>query len=154
MFPGYDLFEWDYIPGYENYMISIHGEIYSLKKKKFRKVNFSRYYRVSLYDNENKQTSKLIHRLLAITFIFNPNPDKYKIVDHIDGNTKNNSLNNLQWCNQSMNIKKSKLRNTNKSGIKHLSYRKDTNKWQIVVHYGSYDTKEEAIEKLKEFSLF
>ena len=51
-------------------------------------------------------SSFLLHRLLAIVFI--PNPNTYEVVDHIDGNTKNNKLENLQWCTQKQNVQKGK----------------------------------------------
>ena len=37
-----------------------------------------------------------MHRLVALTFI--PNPDNLPIVNHKDRNTKNNHVENLEWC--------------------------------------------------------
>lgn len=45
----------------------------------------------------------LIHRLIAIAFI--PNPDNKPYINHIDWDRKNNILSNLEWCTQSENIK-------------------------------------------------
>jgi hypothetical protein len=42
----------------------------------------------------------LLHRILAIQFI--PNPNNYKCVEHINGNVYDNSLLNLRWASQSM----------------------------------------------------
>ena len=44
-----------------------------------------------------------VHRLVAETFI--PNPNNYRIINHIDSNPSNNNVNNLEWCTQSHNIK-------------------------------------------------
>lgn len=44
-----------------------------------------------------------IHRLVATHFCENPN--NYNEVNHIDGNKENNSADNLEWCNRSMNNK-------------------------------------------------
>lgn len=38
-----------------------------------------------------------IHRLIAELFVDNPDPDKYNVVDHIDGNILNNNPDNLRW---------------------------------------------------------
>jgi hypothetical protein len=39
---------------------------------------------------------KRVHRIVAEQFI--PNPKNLKIVDHISGNTIENSIQNLRWC--------------------------------------------------------
>lgn len=44
-----------------------------------------------------------MHRLVAIAFISNPN--NYPIINHIDGNKKNNKVDNLEWCTNQYNLK-------------------------------------------------
>lgn len=44
-----------------------------------------------------------LHRLVAKTFI--PNPNDYPVINHIDGNPSNNNVKNLEWCTQSYNVK-------------------------------------------------
>lgn len=63
------------------------------------------YHRVSLKNNEGKYIKERVHRLVANVFIANPN--NYKIINHIDENKSNNSVENLEWCTQSQNMKKS-----------------------------------------------
>lgn len=60
------------------------------------------YYVVDLY-KKGKRTTELVHRLVAETFINNPN--NYRVVNHIDGNKLNNDVNNLEWCTPSYNAK-------------------------------------------------
>lgn len=48
----------------------------------------------------NKRMKK-IHRLIAETFI--PNPDSKPVVNHIDGNKQNNEVANLEWVTYSEN---------------------------------------------------
>lgn len=45
-----------------------------------------------------------VGRLVAITYIENTN-STYNIINHIDGNKQNDSVENLEWCNTSINTK-------------------------------------------------
>lgn len=59
-------------------------------------------------DNDEKSTKNIdrtkfqVHMLVALTFLENPN--KYKYVNHIDGNKLNNNVENLQWCEHDKDI--------------------------------------------------
>lgn len=44
-----------------------------------------------------------VHVILAHCFI--PNPNNYKYINHIDSDKTNNSLENLEWCTNSQNVK-------------------------------------------------
>lgn len=46
---------------------------------------------------------RYIHRLVAQTFINNPN--NYCEINHKDGNKKNNNIDNLEWCDRAYNNK-------------------------------------------------
>ena len=50
-----------------------------------------------------KSIIRKIHRLVALHYL--PNPNNYKCVNHKDGNKQNNSINNLEWCTYSQNMK-------------------------------------------------
>ena len=52
-----------------------------------------------------KRCNKSMHRLVAEAFVCNENPDKYKEVNHIDGNKTNNLPENLEWTDRQGNIK-------------------------------------------------
>lgn len=49
-----------------------------------------------------KNNCLMVHRLVAIAFIPNCSEDK-KLVDHIDGDRKNNNVSNLRWCSHKEN---------------------------------------------------
>jgi hypothetical protein len=46
--------------------------------------------------------SFLVHRLIAIAFI--PNPDNLPEINHIDGDPLNNNISNLEWCTHQYNM--------------------------------------------------
>lgn len=97
-----------------------HGEY--MIKKKIKKPSLTNYgyYVISL-----KGKVYLLHRLIAIAFIKNPN--NFPCINHIDGNKLNNELNNLEWCTKAMNNKHAYDNNLkigywkNKKGSKHHS---------------------------------
>jgi hypothetical protein len=46
-----------------------------------------------------------IHVLVARAFIKNSNPDKFKIVNHLNSDRADNRVENLEWCDHSRNAK-------------------------------------------------
>lgn len=101
--------EWKWIKDYEGeYQISSFGRIKSFKKNKKngllmkpKRDGQNRYYIICLSKN-GISNYYLIHRLVAQTFL--PNPNNLPQVNHIDGNKKNNKLENLEWVTCSENI--------------------------------------------------
>lgn len=104
---------WKDIQGYEGlYQVSNLGRIKSLKKEKILKpsvqyINKHKNYKrlkVSLTKNHIKKDF-MVHQLVARAFIHNPN--NYNLINHIDGNTLNNYVSNLEWCAQKYNVQHS-----------------------------------------------
>lgn len=60
---------------------------------------------------DGKQKNVDIHRLIAEVFVKNPNPNIYKEVNHINRIKTDNRIENLRWCNRSINMKNTDLRN-------------------------------------------
>lgn len=72
------------------------------------KINYDKMgYPIVMLSKDGKRKTKRIHKLVAKAFIKNPN--KYTIINHIDGNKTNNNINNLEWCTQKHNIQQSFL---------------------------------------------
>ena len=95
---------WLPIPNYEDlYEIDTFGNVRSLRRNIILKPNIDRkgYYKVGL-TKDKKQKYYFIHRLVAFTFL--PNPNNYPVINHKDGNPKNNYVENLEWCTQRHNI--------------------------------------------------
>lgn len=59
------------------------------------------YLRVLLIDREGKRSHLSVHRIVAESYI--PNPNSLPQVNHKDGNKKNNHINNLEWCTSQQN---------------------------------------------------
>lgn len=68
------------------------------------KVDTKGYYAVTLSE-QGRQQDKRVHVLVALGFVKNPNPEKFTIVNHLDGNKKNPYYTNLEWTDHSGNIR-------------------------------------------------
>lgn len=86
------------------YLISTCGNVYNSKKKKKlkRKIDTKGYYHIILYHKGHAYDFR-IHRLVAIAFIKNYDPENKTLVNHKDGDKLNPHVNNLEWCTYSEN---------------------------------------------------
>ena len=107
--------EWDGL-----YIVSSIGNVKSLDRKSYNKKSKSwsiksgkklkpsfctgGYPQVVLC-KEGKCVTKKVHRLVAIAFL--GNPDNLPAVNHINGNTKDNRVENLEWCTLKYNTEHS-----------------------------------------------
>lgn len=93
------------IKDFVNYTISDNGIVRNKKTNTVKKGTSNNtgngYLYVDLYRN-NKKTRKYIHRLVAESFI--PNNDNKPMVNHKDGDTKNNQVSNLEWVTAKENV--------------------------------------------------
>lgn len=104
--------KWKRIKGFNNYVISDNGRIVRKVFTAKNGVTFPEkelslfmdkdgYLKILLRDENSKRINKMVHRLVAETFI--PNPYNLPVVNHIDGNKSDNRVENLEWCTVSYN---------------------------------------------------
>jgi hypothetical protein len=90
------------IPNYSKYTIDINGNVKSINGVIYKiQISKEGYKRINIKNDNGEQHNLFIHRLVAITYIDNPN--NYPVVHHIDGNPLNNNVNNLLWCSSQYN---------------------------------------------------
>ena len=86
------------LENHPDYEVSNTGIVREVKTKRIkRQTRSNKGY--SLICLNGKQY--LVHRLVATTFI--PNPNNYPQVNHKDENKVNNSIDNLEWCTNEYN---------------------------------------------------
>ena len=150
------------IPGYEGrYTIYPDGRVWSRARRNGKfltvEVSYKGYARVALY-KDKKMKRKAVHRLLATTYI--PNPDNKPLVDHIDQDPTNNALDNLRWVTHAENSQNAKLKKLNTTGVQGVSYREShTSPWAAYINidgkqkHKHFATKEEAVACRKAWEL-
>lgn len=86
-----------------NYLIYPDGRVWSDKTHKFLTLSktYDGYVKVSL-KIDGKTTICRVHRLVAETFI--PNPNNLPQVNHKDENKENNDYSNLEWVTAKQNV--------------------------------------------------
>ena len=109
---------WKPIKGFEDrYEISNYGNVKTLtrevvehRRTYIRKgkilnkyYNPDGYYAIKLYKGDATFKNTTAHRLVAETFLENPN--NYLEINHKDGDPSNNYIENIEWCSKEQNVK-------------------------------------------------
>lgn len=140
-----------FIPGYEDlYSATEDGLIFGHKRQKYLKqrLNENGYYRVLLSKNGIKKYT-VIHRLIALTYI--DNPDNKPFIDHINRIRTDNNVSNLRWATIFENNQNSSIHKDNKLGQQFITYVENQKRFRFDItrntihHTKSFKTFEEAI---------
>ena len=130
-------------PDYPGYLIYNDGRIWSEKKRKtYVKPFLHNGYHIICVYIDGKKVNKKTHRLVAETYI--PNPNNLPQVNHINLIRTDNRVENLEWCSNLYNCQS--IRTSKPFGSVYL----DNDGYRFVLQENStayrmrFKTKEEA----------
>jgi hypothetical protein len=143
----------------DRYKVSSHGRIKSLNYKRSGKeavmvlpLNSRGYPIVKISRPNEKAKTRTVHQLVAEAFLNHRACGHDLIVDHIDGNRKNNMLSNLRLITQRKNL------STKKPASGFTGVTKQGNRWKAaayldgkVRHIGMYSTALEGHQAYLKF---
>ena len=99
----------------------------------------------------DKKNTLLCSRIIFL--LHNGYLTKDKEIDHADGNSLNNKINNLRESTRDQNQHNAKLQKNNKSGVKGVSWNVKSKKWRVTImvnkkryNFGLYEKLEDAIK--------
>lgn len=97
--------DWIYVDGDRTcYVVTKYGNIINVLTGKVLKQTLdSKGYPAVIIHHNKKQKCIRIHRELGIHFIPNPDPDRFNVIKHIDGDKTNYDLGNLEWTDMKGN---------------------------------------------------
>ena len=135
------------VKGFDGYFVDEDGNVFNGKLHKLKPcVNEFGYLRLQLYSNGTRK-NVTIHRIVAETFLDNPN--NYKEVNHKDENKTNNSVSNLEWCTSSYNKQYGTGRKSRSEGMKKVWDKRYEN-MGVTREESKIAQKERHAEKCKE----
>jgi len=99
--------EWKEHPNFPGYLISPHGQVMSIRRKKIKEMKIGQdwqgYCFVSVYDEKHNNKNYRLHNLVAECFLGERKPGLE--INHMDFNKKNNDVTNLEWCTHQENTR-------------------------------------------------
>lgn len=161
--------EWKCLVDCPKYEISTLGRVRNAKKQtkdekehiRIPDINSKGYARLR-YVHEGKIIRKFIHRLVAELFL--ENPENKEMVDHINGDRKDNRLCNLRWSTRSENMLNGKVRKDKKhTTLRNVVKNGKWYRWKVCVQghiktSPNFKTEEEAytdfLKHSKNFSTY
>jgi len=144
------------IVGYENYLIYPDGKVQNKVSKRYLSTcdDGNGYLILNLYKDGNRKLHK-IHRLVGLHYI--PNPENKICLDHINGNRKDNRVENLRWATHSENGQNREEQSNSALGIKNIHKHSKQNGYSYEKmirgkkHRKYFKTLEEAIAYKKDY---
>lgn len=129
----------------QGYSVTTDGRVFNSQAKELKQNTRKGYLYVTV-----KGRKYSVHRLVALSYI--PNPENKPEIDHIDGNPKNNCVDNLRWVTRSENennpITLSRISKANKGKIRTSEQRAKISKSLMGLRQ-SEETKLKRADKLR-----
>ena len=127
---------WKDIPNFDNYQVSNLGNVKSLNYRQTGKakllikhINNKGRYTLNLYKQGKRYSNTNISVLVARAFLNHKPCGQKLVVDHIDNNSLNDKLYNLQLISHRLNLTKDKKGSSKYAGV--FLYK--TNKWRAQI---------------------
>lgn len=128
---------WKDVPGYEDYQVSSRGRVKSFKYGKERilisYLNIKGYYQIFLNNNEGRKSFK-IHKLVAMAFLDHISNGYESVIDHINGITTDNRLQNLRIVSNRKNTSLGYIKKNTTSQYTGVSWYEERKKWRSQIH--------------------
>ena len=141
---------------YYGYTVYANGDIMGKFGKMLKPSKYKKGYLYVSIRIDKKTHKRLVHRLVALCYI--ENPDNKPSVDHIlREEITNNNVSNLRWATDSEQMINRGINCNNTSGIKGVS--KNGNSWRVRLTVNGktittcYKSFEKAVAKRKEWEL-
>jgi hypothetical protein len=97
------------IPGYAHYFLNAQGQVYTTHRQRLLSARHHQtdregYLTVALSE-DGVSVTHLIHRLVALVFVPNPDPVTRTQVNHKNGYKQDNRRTNLEWVTPLANVR-------------------------------------------------
>lgn len=118
------------IENFSKYEISTFGRIRNKNNPNHimkQRLNASGYWIISLYNDNAKAKTFSVHRLVALTFI--PNPNNLPQVNHKDESPLNPRMDNLEWCTPKYNSNYGNIKEKQRKAKEGMYFGEDNPMW-------------------------
>lgn len=148
---------WKQVQGYENiYEVSDHGEVrsidrsvnnYRVKGRVLRQHDSGKGYPAVALCKNGKPHTTYVHSLVANAFIPKPDTLLRLVVNHKDGDKRNNDVTNLEWVSYSQNNQHAYDNNLKERGEQFYNTKLTEAQVKEIRKNGKYDTYEQIAQQ-------